>query len=325
MSIDLSGTLENLSERTKNKFAKAPKVIVKDEDFDVTKLPIGPTWHRLTDAVAVVFDLKSSTNLEAGRSPASTASIYDAGVGGVVKIFNTFDADFVDIQGDGGFALFWGDGAYERALCAAITVRKFSWDFANQLEAKWPNAPTTGFKIGVASGPVLAKLVGLERHLDLQEPVWAGRPVNFAAKAAQQQDDADHISITASVWDAIESNDYLTFSCGCVGGEPLQSVSALWFNIELEKIPTSEKFGQSLGTTWCDVHGDEFCSAILAGETRREGIPQDERSKRTNLGSSSQERILASKDRAAFRKILEKDRDDSLIAQLAELRTSEAS
>jgi class 3 adenylate cyclase len=319
MFISLFSTLDRLHERTADKFAKAPKVIIKDDDFEVENLPIGPTWHRLTNVVAVAVDLKSSTNLEAGRSPASTASIYDAGVGGVVKIFDTLDADFVDIQGDGGFALFWGDLAYERAMCAAITVRKFSWDFAAQLEAKWPDAPTTGFKIGVASGPVLAKRVGLERHLELQEPVWAGRAVNFAAKAAQQQDDPDHIVVTASVWDAIGDNDYLAFSCGCENGEPGGSPTSLWENIEIDKIPTDEKYGQILASTWCAIHGEEFCNAVLSGASDRSDVNQAARAARTRIGSSSRERIEAAKRRTTYRAVLERDRYDAVLARLAEL------
>lgn len=107
MSIDLDELLETVSERTREKLARQPEVLLKDGAFDVTKLPVdAPKWHRLTDVVAVVFDLKSSTNLERGRTPASTASIYDAGVGGVVTVLEQLGADFVDIQGDGGFGLF---------------------------------------------------------------------------------------------------------------------------------------------------------------------------------------------------------------------------
>ncbi|CAN5274859.1 hypothetical protein BH09ACT3_BH09ACT3_14910 [soil metagenome] len=321
MSIKLEETLEGLHERTKEKFAKKPKVIIKGDDFDVENLPIGDTWHRLTDVVAVVFDMLASTNLEQGRKPASTASIYDAGVGGVVRVFNTFDADFVDIQGDGGFALFWGKRRYERALCAAVTIRKFSNDFAEQLKVKWPDAPSTGFKIGVASGPVLAKKVGLERHLDLQEPVWAGHPVNFAAKSAQQQTDAKHLVITASVWDAIENNDYLTFSCGCPSG----TIYNLWDNVEIDKIPGDDRYGQSLDVTWCAIHGEEFCNAILDGQKRREDIDTATRSARTALGYGSEVRIAAARSRAAFRKRLEEEQNSPLTELLRLLGSQSAS
>jgi hypothetical protein len=44
--------------------------------------------------------------------------------GGLVKTLDTFDADFIQIQGDGALALYWGDLRYERAACAGITGRR---------------------------------------------------------------------------------------------------------------------------------------------------------------------------------------------------------
>ncbi|MGV9769675.1 adenylate/guanylate cyclase domain-containing protein [Microbacterium sp. NPDC003461] len=301
MVVELFGLLESLHARTTETFSRQPAVVDKDGSFDVEKLPIGPTWHRLSDVVAVVFDLKSSTNLEKGRTPASTASIYDAGVSGVVKVLTGIGADFVDIQGDGGFGLFWGRLPYERALCAAITIRTFSDDFTEQLRSKWPEAPDTGFKVGVASGPVLAKRVGLPRKLNFQEPVWAGRPVNYAAKAAQQTVPG-RILVTGSVWDMIEDNDYLTFSCGCDDGLPSENgPQMLWSSATIDKIPDDEKFGQMVSSNWCDVHGEQFLNTILAGERRRTEIAYQERSKRNLLASGSVEAIGAAKAREGYR------------------------
>jgi class 3 adenylate cyclase len=78
----------------------------------------------------------------------------------VVKTFDTFGADFIQIQGDGAFALFWGDRRYERAMCAGITIRTASADLVERLENKWPDIAETGFKVGVASGRVLVKRIG---------------------------------------------------------------------------------------------------------------------------------------------------------------------
>jgi len=277
MTIALTQLLDDLSARTKKKFDSMPKVIGKDGNFEIADLKIGDEWHRLSDVVAVMVDLKSSTNLAKSKRPASVASIYDAGVGGIVKIFKSLNTDFVDIQGDGGFALFWGEKRYERAIAAAVTVRSFSEDFVKQLYAKWSDEPKTGFKVAVASGPVLVKLVGLPRQVEMQEPVWAGRPVNYAAKAAQQTE-PEALLITASVWDAIEGNDYIAFSCGCNGSPKL-----LWADYELDKIPDDEKFGKSLGTKWCVTHGQEFCNAILDGKTHRDDVDDALRSERTLL------------------------------------------
>jgi class 3 adenylate cyclase len=291
-----------VSDRTADKFERQPEVVEKDESFDVTKLPIdAPKWHRVSDVVAVVFDLKSSTNLERGRTPASTASIYDAGVGGVVKVLHALKADFTDIQGDGGFGLFWGERRYERALVAAITITTFSFDFTAQLREKWTDAPDTGFKVGVASGPVLAKRVGVSRQLEFQEPVWAGRPVNYAAKSAQQSE-PEKILVTGSVWDAIADNDYLSFSCGCYDGEPKSTPpSLLWSNFTLDKIPDDERYGQRLGSQWCTNHGESFSNAILDGHTKRTDIPTAERASRDALSQGSTELEKAAESRAMFR------------------------
>lgn len=298
--IELRALLNRLQDRTAEKFERMPSVVVKDDNFDVTKLPVNKSeWHRLTNLVAVMFDLKSSTNLEKGRRPASTASIYDAGVGGVVQILNSFDVDFVDIQGDGGFGLFWGARRYERAMCASISIHTFSNDFESQLKDKWPQAPSTGFKVGVASGPILAKRVGLARHLDMQEPVWAGRPVNYAAKAAQQADSGNTL-VTGSVWDAVSGNDYIAFSCGCIDGAEGGNPTLLWEEQTLDKIPDAEKHGQLLQSAWCINHGEEYCNAILQGDTHRKEIPENTRSQLTRLAAGSEAtKVIARKERLA--------------------------
>ncbi|WP_394253573.1 adenylate/guanylate cyclase domain-containing protein [Arthrobacter pityocampae] len=308
MVVELDALLEKLKERTASKFERMPSVVLKDDVFDVTKLPVDKAeWHRLTDLVAVMFDLKSSTSLEKGRKPASTASIYDAGVGGIVQILNSFNVDFVDIQGDGGFGLFWGERRYERAMCAAISMHTFSSDFEDQLEVKWSEAPSTGFKVGIASGPILAKRVGLSRHLDMQEPVWAGRPVNYAAKAAQQTDPGKTL-VTGSVWDAVSNNDYIAFSCGCTEGVKGDTPSFLWEERTLDKIPDAEKYGQVLQSGWCINHGEEFCNAILAGDSHRTEITEGLRSQLTLLASGSESsKVKARKERLAERRALESE------------------
>lgn len=277
MTVGLTDLLSGLETRTSEKFEKQPTVVTKNESFDASKLPIEkPEWHAIDDLVCVYFDLKASTELAKGRTPASTASIYDAGVGGVTKVLREFDSNFVDVQGDGGFGLFWGESRFERAVTAAITVRAFSADFTAQLEAKWKEAPTTGFKVGIASGPIMAKRVGLPRQLEFQEPVWAGNPVNYAAKAAQQTD-PDTMYITGSVFDKISKNDFLMFSCDC--GEP----SFLWKSITLDKIPDDEKYGMSVSPYWCQIHGQEFCNSVLSGETHRDNISVDARRNLLNV------------------------------------------
>ena len=266
--VDLRGLLGDLDDAVRTELASTPEVVDKGDNLDVDALPItARRWHKLRDAVALVADLKNSTKLGTGKWAASTASIYEASTGGVVKIFDQFEADFMAIQGDGALALFWGDLRYERALCAGITVKTFSRDMVTRLEKKWPDSPETGLKIGIASSRLLAKRIGTPRNPAQQEPVWAGKAVNYAAKAAQGVD-RHELVVTGSVWDVIEKNDYLAVSCPCGVGPNL----GLWTDTEIDRLPDGdpEAQGRLLASYWCEVHGEEYCAAVLAGKRHRQ-------------------------------------------------------
>lgn len=290
--VDLSGLLGDLDDAVRTELASTPEVVDKGDDLDVDDLPITVRrWHKLADAVAVVADLKNSTKLGTGKWAASTASIYEASTGGVVNIFDQFDADFLAIQGDGAFALFWGELRYERALCAGITIKTFSRDMVTRLEKKWPDLPETGFKIGVASGRLLAKRIGTPRNPAQQEPVWAGKAVNYAAKAAQGADRHELI-VTGSVWDVVEKNDYLAVSCPCGTGPSL----GIWTDTEIERLPDGdpEAQGRLLSACWCDTHGAEYCAAVLDGTRQRE----DAKTLRTALVASQMRTAIRTKARS---------------------------
>ncbi|WIE74129.1 adenylate/guanylate cyclase domain-containing protein [Curtobacterium sp. MCJR17_020] len=272
INVDLDALLSELDLTAKDEFASKPIVEEWTEGFDVSNLPIeARRWVKVPDLVAVVADLRNSTHLGTGKHAASTASIYQAATGGVVSTYNRFGADFIAIQGDGAFALFWGERRYERAICAGVTVKTFSErHLIPRLEAKWTahaEEHPTGFKVGVASGRALVKRVGTPRNLSEQEPVWAGTPVNFATKAAQQADRHELI-VTGSVWDRIEKNDFLSLTCPCGDGPH----STLWDDVTVEKIPeaNAERQGRLLRSSWCAIHGEEYVAAILGGETKRE-------------------------------------------------------
>lgn len=271
--VRLEDLLKDLDQKAKDEFASTPEVVDKGHSLDVSALPItARKWHKVTDAVAVVADLKGSTKLGTGKWAASTASIYEASTGGVVRIFDEFEADFLAIQGDGAFALFWGDLRYERALAAGITVKTFSADLVERLEDRWPNdpqLPSTGYKVGVAASRLLVKRVGTPRNLNQQEPVWAGKAVNYAAKAAQSVD-RHLMAVTGSVWDRVEKNDYLAYTCPCGEGPS----DTIWGDHTIDRLPDGdpEAEGRVLSSTWCATHGEEYCAAVLRGEKTRDDV-----------------------------------------------------
>lgn len=268
--FDLTNVLSNIREGTATELASTPTVVDVGDTLDLEKLAVtARQWNSIEDVVAVCADLKNSTKLGTNKWAASTASIYQAATGGVVEVFNQVGADFIDIQGDGAFALFCGDRRYERALAAGITVKTFSAELVDALEAKWDDLPETGFKVGIASSRLLVKKVGTPRNPAQQEPVWAGKAVNYAAKCAQGAD-RHELVVTGTVWNEIQGNDYLAFSCPCGSGPSTR----LWEDVTIERLPDGDPdaHGRLLRSVWCSVHGEEFCAAVLSGDRRRDDV-----------------------------------------------------
>lgn len=272
--MNLNDLLSEADDRVKTELANMPAVVDVDLNLiDLAKAPIDARkWWRLKNVVVVVADLVSSTQLGTGKLAASTASIYEAALRPVTEMYSAFDVDHVEIQGDCVIGWFWGDLALERAMCAGITVKTFSSEsLVPKLEKKWAEdgrLPATGFKVGVGMGPLLVKRVGMPRTHH-QAPVWPGKAVSYAVKAAQTAG-RHELVVTGSVWSKVEKNDYLTFSCSCNTGPS----DTLWSSHDISKLDhdAEERSGRVVTMPWCKVHGEEFCNAILAGNSSREEV-----------------------------------------------------
>ncbi len=222
-------------------------------------------WLRIKNVVAVSADLKDSTALSFNKYAQTSARLYEAATGSAVRLMAKFDPQFMDIQGDGIFGLFHGERAFERALCTGITLKSFSVRSLAPLidELFADNFPDTGFKVGLSAGVLVAKKVGVR---GTNEPVWAGKPVNYAVKCAGRADRHELIA-TANVYDKFVGNEYVTHSCGCPNGVPVP----LWVDVEVEKLGKHSRC-KLLPVGWCKVHGDEFCAAILDGDRKRDDV-----------------------------------------------------
>jgi class 3 adenylate cyclase len=257
---------------------KTPVEIEEVDEFpDLDDLYVDKrTWKKIDDVVVVVADLKGSTKLSFDRYASTSARLYEAVTGNMVRIVSSFQPEFVDIQGDGLFALYHGDGRYRRALCAAITVKTFSHRHLVPAiaEIMSDRFPDTGIKVGMAAGILAAKKVGVR---GTNEPIWAGKPVNWAMKCAAKAD-KDELIVTRRVFQKFESNDYVTHSCTCgtnADGEKepgLTTPNELWTTTNVETLPDEDVECKLLTSNWCEIHGDEFCAAILEGETTREDV-----------------------------------------------------
>lgn len=234
-------------------------------------------WKRASDVVCVVTDLKHSTRLNFETYAPSSASLYEAVTGNAVRIVGEFDPQYVDIQGDGLFALYHGTLALERALCAGVTLKTFSERYLEPaIDAQFSGRfPETGLKVGIASGIVAAKNVGVRGR---NEPVWAGKPVNWASKCAEHAD-AHQLIVTERVFNRLGDNDYVRYSCGCgTGGPGTGLVRNLWSEETVTALDDRGSRCMRLGSIgWCQNCGSRFCEAILGGDRRRGDIPANVR------------------------------------------------
>lgn len=234
-----------------------------------------PTWKRIENAVVVATDLKGSTRISYSKQDRVGARAYQASTGNCSRIFQRFDAQFVDVQGDGLFGIFHGELAAERAIATAYTLKSFSSSaLAKLIDAHLggdlPEGFETGLKIGIDAGTLLAKRIGVRGEHN--EPVWAGKPVNYATKCAQAADRHELI-VTDRFFKLIADNDYVRYSCGHSNGVPDQTPAPLWRETEVDTLGDDSAckiFPQA--TSWCEHHGDEFCHAIETGETDREDL-----------------------------------------------------
>jgi len=259
--------LESINNLNKDKIKTKIVPIVADEDTTHADFySIDKKWHKFKDIVVVFVDLEKSTNLhkQIGNDE-GLARVYNIAMGSVVRIFENFNARFIDIQGDGGFAIFWGPDRYREALVAAITVRTMNETMMSLITETYSNVNSGGFKIGIASGGALVKYVGLSKRLAVtetgksegwQEPIWSGDPVNFAAKAAQESK-PNHILITNSVMQHIQNIDELVRTCSC------SSRVQVWTGHTIQKILGKESQGFINEKKWCITHGEEYADRIL--------------------------------------------------------------
>lgn len=290
--MNLSKLLNDCDAHVRNELQAKPEV-VDVTGFDPTSEapPItARRWFRVTGAVAVVADLKSSTKLGINKHAASTASIYEAALRPAVDIFHEFGAGWIPIQGDCVIGIFWDDLAVERAMCAGITVKTFSErHLVERLNKKWPESlPQTGFKIGIASSTVLVKRIGRPAGPH-QATVWPGKAVNYASKAAQSGD-VGKLVVSGSVWDSIEGNDFLTFTCDCSTPSP-----ELWQDHDIDRLDHDdvERAGRVLTPSWCLTCGESFCESILAGERTRLSVSGVRADVRQTVFASAQANRLA--------------------------------
>lgn len=249
-------------------YKKGRSITVRNSIPDTTEIPKeNPSlWLKIPDVVCVYVDMMNSTKLSAATHDNTTASAYQLFTETAVRLFHAFDAPYIDVRGDGAFALFNQNQCY-RALAAAVTFKTFaSKIFVPYIREK--TEVEVGTHIGIDQKTVLVRKVGLKRaqeRSDRQNEVWAGKPINMAAKLASISNDGE-LLVSERFYENVP-HELVRMSCGCSTTSTSRVVgekTPLWTEVDVEE---DDRFDFSkayrLGSIWCATHGNEYCEGIL--------------------------------------------------------------
>lgn len=242
-------------------YEKGRTVQLRKKIPDTTEIPIeNPKhWLKIPNVICVFVDMMGSTKLSASSHDKSTAGAYQLFTRTAVRLFNKFEAPYIDVRGDGVLAIFNQDQTY-RAVSSTITFKTFSdYVFTPIMKSK------TNLEIkshyGIDQSTVLVRKIGLKRHderSDRQNEVWAGKPVNMAAKLAGISN-GNEILASDRFFDKLD-DDLVLKSCGC----PDDEKESLWSKKDLSE---DKKFNfdtaYSNSSYWCKTHGEAYCEKIL--------------------------------------------------------------
>jgi class 3 adenylate cyclase len=233
---------------------------------DTSEIPIEnqTTWFKIPDIICVFADMIGSTRLSAENHEKTTAKAYRLFTSSLIRIFDYYESPYIDIKGDGVFALFNSNQVY-RALVAAVTVKTM---IENEICPRIKNLTELdiGAHMGMDQKTILVRKLGLKRYkerTDRQNEVWAGKTVNMAAKLASMSVAGE--LIVSDRYFANIDNDLARKSCGCQHGKPTLEKVDLWSEIDTKN---DSKFdfekAYKLKSIWCENHGSEYISKLLA-------------------------------------------------------------
>lgn len=225
-------------------------------------------WLKIPDVVCVFVDIRNSTGLSATTHDQTTASIYELFTGTAVHMFHKLGAGYIDIKGDGVFALFNANQAH-RALVAAISFKTFvQGKFFPLVGKKLNGAVDVGVHMGIDQKTVLVKQLGIrdaEGRDRRKNEVWAGKPINMAAKLAARSGD-DELLVSDRFYNHLAKSDYVQRTCGCVVlNAEAHEIADVWQprDVSEEKV-FDFNTAYSMRNCWCATHGKEWSDNILA-------------------------------------------------------------
>jgi len=243
-------------------FNQGSSITFRNEIPDTTEIPINNPnhWLRIPDVICVFVDMLGSTKLSATKHEKGTARVYQLFTNTAVRLFHELDAPYIDVKGDGVFALFNSNQIY-RALVSAVNFKTFAeLEFVPRI--KNLTNIDIGCHIGIDQKTVLVRKVGLKRsngRTDRQNEVWAGKPVNMASKLASLSSHKQ-LYVSDRYFSKLKDEKALK-SCGC----PDDKVVDLWQEVDVSNKDYFDfDLAYFLESHWCKIHGKEYIEYLLS-------------------------------------------------------------
>lgn len=264
-SDQLPKSLTDIIDDQINKFESPISITTSETDeiphTDDFPSPTSPKWLKINGPICVYVDMANSTQLSATNHSIPTAKIYQLYTNTAVMLFHELGAKYIDIKGDGVFAMF-DKSKPHAALASAVTFKTFFDEIFKPRTLKLTrNKVDIGNHIGIDQHTLLVKQLGLRKYnnrTDKQNEVWAGKTVNMAAKLGSLFND-NRIVVSDRFFGNLTCSQS-KFSCGC----PNNKVVPLW---DEHDVSSASQFDFQkafyLGSKWCKNHGSETLRIIL--------------------------------------------------------------
>lgn len=258
-------TIEEIIQTELNYFKDSISITHYNQIPDTSQIPIqnSTTWIKIPSVVCCFVDMEGSTKLSAGAHDKTTAKSYRLFTETAIRIFHKFGASYIDIKGDGVFSLFNQNQPYT-ALAATVSFKTFVHEhFTPKVQEL--TGQYIGGHFGIDQKTVLVRKFGLKVYqgrTDRQNEVWAGKPINMAAKLASLSTE-NKLWVSDRFFRNLKDNK-ARYSCGCPTGKKVE----LWSE---EDISSDSRFdfntAYSLGSNWCETCGNRFCSDLVKLDT----------------------------------------------------------
>lgn len=257
--------LYNYDKLTHDLFSRLDNIKIEEIDNipDSDKIPFSDPrkWLKVKNVSCLFIDIANSSILDYKTHPKSVAQIYQGFTNTLVEIMNIFKAKYIDIKGDGAFALFDQQNSSIYAFLAAVSFRTF---FINSLRdlilKKTNNKVELKFKGGIYYGDVIFKRMGLWG--DKKNEVWTNSTVNNCFKLTSKAQN-NSIIVSEEVYNNFNNSRYILKTCGCgSNGIP----ENLWtykddFNIDLNYIGIEGAW--EFQSWWCKKCGEKFINLVI--------------------------------------------------------------